>query len=375
MLLDEQSEKYYFAGKCNDTDDGMQVYDITHWDDSNYGKYAGIPSNDKNIEILGTNKFLKLIGNEPRPNIIEYCAKNKKYNIIWAYDSEGIHWFYNTTGNYIFESQSKNKINETYILNEKFSMDNWKKKDYDKIIDAIINEENPNLDAEVAYSYEIGLLNLPQEVKDAILHDYITREKPKQDAISASYQTPEQIESNKKYKTGWDDIDAWYVMEHPYARKYIEKYCMNEFKKTYNFIESLGNPMTLYRYVNFDYNKYRGIKQQPTSLPPSVFGSQILRLKGRHLGLCWTPHWEKAEEFGLVMTDHNRHCMIIEARVPRDAVNLPNTLMKRSQLTYFNYEDEIELIKGSRIWVEAFHVFDEDSGTFKELGGRDYYKA
>lgn len=247
-------------------------------------------------------------------------------------------------------------LDETYILNEKFSMDNWTKKDFDKIIDKIIKEENPNLDDPADDSYEVSLLNLPQEVKDLILVDYITKEKPKQDAYRATYQNPEFLKRyDEQHPTvDWGEIDAWYVMEHPYARKYIEKYCMNEFKKTYKFIESLGNPMTLYRFVHFDYNKNRASSKKMTKLTPEDFGDHILKNDNIHLGVCWTPHFEKAKEFG-----HNEHyiddyCMIIEATVPRDAVNLPNTLMKRSQLTYYNYEDEIELIKGSPIMVENF---------------------
>ena len=108
--LYEEAKQYYFVGKCNDTDDGNQVQDITHWDEFNYGKYAGIPAGDEDIEIVDTDVFLELIGDEPRPHIIEYCAKNKKYDIMWAYDSMGIHWFYNTTGNYIFETQLNEEL-------------------------------------------------------------------------------------------------------------------------------------------------------------------------------------------------------------------------------------------------------------------------
>ena len=356
MLLDRQSEKYYFVGKCNDTDDGMQVYDITHWDDSNYGKYAGIPSDDKDIEILNTNKFLKLIGNEPKPNIIEYCAKNKKYDIIWAYDSEGIHWFYNTTGNYIFESQHKNKINEAYILNEKFSMDNWKKKDYDKIIDEIIKDENPNIESSAGDCYEIQMLNIPNEVQDLIVADYIDKEIPKQIKSAESYMSPERfaqyIKNQRENEYTFENLDAWYILEHPYARKYIDKFLMNEFKKTYYWIESLGNPLTLYRFIHFDYNRW-GSRARTTKLSPEEFGDHILKNNNIHLGVCWTPHFDKAEEFGSQEHTIDEFCMIIEAKVPRDAINLPNTLIKRSELTYYHYEDEIELIKGSPIMVES----------------------
>lgn len=267
-------------------------------------------------------------------------------------------------------------LDETYILNEKFSMDNWKKKDYDKIIDEIIKEENPNLDDPADDSYEVSLLNLPQEVKDMILADYITKEKPKQDAIRAKYQTPEQMKQiMDNSKLDWGCVDAWYVIEHPYARKYINKFCMNEFKKTYNFIESLGNPMTLYRFVHFDYNKNRATGKNLTKLSPEEFASHILKNENIHLGVCWTPHFDKAEEFGIHEHTVDDYCMIIEAKVPRDAVNLPNTLMKRSELTYYNYEDEIELIKGSKIYVEAFNFYNSHDDIWFKAGGRKYYKV
>lgn len=110
--LENDGRKYYFSGKCNDTDNGNEIQQITHWDDFNYGKYAGIPSNDDDIEIIETNEFLQLIGNQPKPNIIEYCAYNNKMDILWAYDSMGIHWFYTQNGNYLFEFSNENIDNE-----------------------------------------------------------------------------------------------------------------------------------------------------------------------------------------------------------------------------------------------------------------------
>ena len=134
-------------------------------------------------------------------------------------------------------------LDERYILNEKFSLDNWKKKDYDKIIDEIIKQDNANFDSNVENCWEIKQLDLPDSVKDLILQDFIQYEKDK--GVQHFWGLPK-----------WGDIEAWYVLTHKYVRKYIEKYLMKEFKQTYHFIESLGNPMKLYRFVHFDYNKW-----------------------------------------------------------------------------------------------------------------------
>ena len=84
-------------------------------------------------------------------------------------------------------------LNEAYILNEKFSMDNWKKKDYDKIIDEIIKDENPNLENSAGDCCEIQMLNIPNEVKDLIVADYINKEIPKQIKHAESYMSPKRF--------------------------------------------------------------------------------------------------------------------------------------------------------------------------------------
>lgn len=112
----ENNIKYYFIGKCNDTDDGMEIQDITHWDEWGNSEYYGIPEDDESIEVIDTNAFLKMIGNQPRPKKIEYCAKNKDKDIIWAYDDEGIHWFYSQSDNDLFESAENDKTLRDYAL-------------------------------------------------------------------------------------------------------------------------------------------------------------------------------------------------------------------------------------------------------------------
>lgn len=241
-------------------------------------------------------------------------------------------------------------LNEAYILNEKFSMDNWKKKDYDKIIDMILKEENPNLDENAEDCWEVRILNIPDEIKELILQDYVSKEIPKQYAYMSTYR--ENLIKKPVEAYDWGDVDAWYALTHPYARKYVEKFLMKEFKGTYHFIESLGNPMTLYRFIHFDYNRWNNPNRGKTKLSPEEFGQHLLSNSNIHLGVCWTPHFDKAEEFGYQEHNVDDICMIVQAKVNRDAVNLPNTLMKRSELTYYHYEDEIELLKGSPLQVE-----------------------
>ena len=274
---------------------------------------------------------------------------NAKNLTVIVFDSNQIKSI-NNNGEY---SMEKNNINETYILNEKFSMDNWKKKDYDKIIDEIIKQDNANFDSNVENCWEIKQLDLPDSVKDLILQDFIQYEKDK--GVQHFWGLPK-----------WGDIEAWYVLTHKYARKYIEKYLMKEFKQTYHFIESLGNPMKLYRFVHFDYNKWKLAYKPKTKLSPEEMGDHILKNPNIHLGVCWTPHFDKAQDFGYQEHEIDEYCMIIEALVPRDAVNLPNTLIKRSSFTYYHYEDEIELIKGSPIMVEHVWFPPEIGSTSNE---------
>ena len=82
-------------------------------------------------------------------------------------------------------------LDEAYILNEKFSMDNWKKADYDRIIDEILKDENPNIESSGGDCYEIQMLNIPEEVKDLIVADYVSKEIPKQIKHAESYMSPE----------------------------------------------------------------------------------------------------------------------------------------------------------------------------------------
>lgn len=116
IVENENNIKYYFIGKCNDTDDGMEIQDITHWDEWGDSEYYGIPEDDDSIKLMDTKEFLKLIDNQPKPEEIEYCAKNINKDIIWAYDSEGIHWFYAQNENNLFESAENDKTLRDYAV-------------------------------------------------------------------------------------------------------------------------------------------------------------------------------------------------------------------------------------------------------------------
>lgn len=96
-LLKAEENKYYFHNKCNDYEDGNEVQEITHWDEWANNQYYIQDDyfNDKTIEIIPIEKALKMIGeNEPKPKNIDYTAINHDLDILWLYDTNGIHWFY-----------------------------------------------------------------------------------------------------------------------------------------------------------------------------------------------------------------------------------------------------------------------------------------
>ena len=102
-ILMENFDKYYFSGKCNETDDGNIIQEITHWDEWDcYPECFGLPQNDDDIKPVEIGYFNKLTKDEPKPRSIDYCGYNKRLDILWAYDTDGIHWFYTKDGNYLF---------------------------------------------------------------------------------------------------------------------------------------------------------------------------------------------------------------------------------------------------------------------------------
>jgi len=88
---------WYFHSKCNEYDDGNEVQQMTHWDEWANNDYNIDDEylEDGTIKIIPTEKFLKVVGeDEPKPENIEYCALNTDENLLFAYDTDGIHWFY-----------------------------------------------------------------------------------------------------------------------------------------------------------------------------------------------------------------------------------------------------------------------------------------
>lgn len=110
-ILLENIDKYYFSGKCNNTDDGNYIQEITHWDEWNcHPKYFGLPIDDNDIKPVEIEYFNKLTKGEPKPRNIDYCAYNKRLDILWAYDTDGIHWFYTKDGNYLFNEPLNEEV-------------------------------------------------------------------------------------------------------------------------------------------------------------------------------------------------------------------------------------------------------------------------
>ena len=56
-------------------------------------------------------------------------------------------------------------------------------------------------------------------------------------------------------------------------------------------------------------------------------------------------------------------------------LNLPKTLQKRSEFTYYHYENEIELIKGSKIFVENIYRYNILKNKWIKYTVNNYYKV
>lgn len=96
-IINANNDLYYFINKCSDYEDGMEVQEITHWDDFASNQYSIDDDyfNDKTIEVIPTKQALKMISKTcATPKNIEYAAINHDLDILWLYDTNGIHWFY-----------------------------------------------------------------------------------------------------------------------------------------------------------------------------------------------------------------------------------------------------------------------------------------
>lgn len=241
-------------------------------------------------------------------------------------------------------------LNESsLVLNEVFSMDSFNKKQLESMAEEIIlNLKNNDYIYSSNEGYDIWLPDnyIPQEVLDMIYYDL--KSDPEYNWLSKE-----------------DTIPAYEVLSSKYAKKYVMKFIMNEFQNTYKRLESLGNPLTLYRFINLELYDYKkrpndGLYHEPKFI--SGYDDTLNHILSRpniHLGICWTPSIRSADEFGSESYSLGNG-IILEAKVSRDAINLRNTLIKRNSLTYFSYENEIELIKGSKIMLTRYYQYDDD---------------
>lgn len=98
-IVSENINKHLkFMCTCVDFEDGMEVQEITRFDEYSSNEYAIQDDyfNDGTIEIIDTEQFLNMVKGEPLPklNTIDYCAFNNDLNIGWIYTTDDIHWFY-----------------------------------------------------------------------------------------------------------------------------------------------------------------------------------------------------------------------------------------------------------------------------------------
>lgn len=231
------------------------------------------------------------------------------------------------------------------ILNEVFSMDSFNKKQLEELAKKIINdmEYNSYITGDDDYEMYIDPLNLPESVYDMIASDY---KKPK------------------------EELSVVEILGSPYTQKYLIKTIINEFKNEYHYLESLGNPLKLYRYLDLYYEKSNNIESNRLG---DTMLQHILSKPNIHLGLSWSPIFHKAVEFG--DNNHNLYDgIIMEIECSRDAINLPNTLILRNTYTHYNYENEIELINSSPIMLKNIYKLN-DNGKWEKSSINKQYRA
>ena len=231
------------------------------------------------------------------------------------------------------------------ILNEVFSMDSFNKKQLESLAKKIIDdmEYNSYITGDDDYDMYTKPLNLPESVYDMIASDY------------------------GKSK---EELSVAEILGSPYTQKYLIKNIINEFKNEYHYLESLGNPLKLYRYLDLYYEKSSNIELNRLG---DTMLQHILSKPNIHLGLSWTPLFHKAQEFGDV--NHDLYDgIIMEIECSRDSINLPNTLILRNTYTQYNYENEIELIKNSPILLKNIYKLN-DEGIWNKMPINKQYKA
>lgn len=87
----------------------------------------------------------------------------------------------------------------------------------------------------------------------------------------------------------------------------------------------------------------------------------------RELGECWTPDRNKAHSY---FGEGIPHAYVFHALAPEDSINWEATLTRRCNLSIGEDEDEVTLIKGSK--VELLGITHEHEGTRTEIDFADW---
>lgn len=92
-------------------------------------------------------------------------------------------------------------------------------------------------------------------------------------------------------------------------------------------------------------------------------GPEALRNTLSHeLGKCWTPDQDKAHSY---YGEGKPHAYVFHALAPEDSIDWENTLIHRCNLSIGEDEDEVNLIKGSKI--ELLGITHEHEGTRSKI--------
>ena len=100
-LLSESLGGFYsYSFKCNDTDDASYIQNITHWDEWGENEYSidDYFLEDGTIKILSKEEFEDLTDGFNMKSLtkspVEYYAINTDLDIVFAYCSNDIHYFF-----------------------------------------------------------------------------------------------------------------------------------------------------------------------------------------------------------------------------------------------------------------------------------------
>lgn len=236
--------------------------------------------------------------------------------------------------------KNSNKLQNLY---EVFSFDSLNQNQLKNLAKQIIKNINNNTFIEDGdYDIYISPLNIPNSVFDMIA-----------------------IDNNKDV----NDLSIMEILNSPYTEKYLIKYIINEFKEIFNYLKSLGNPLTLYRFIDLNYSS----EERNKFIDKNDMLNHILLNQNIHLGRSWTPNFDSAEEFG--QNNYDVHDgIILQIECSPNVINLQQTLILRNSFTYYNYENEIELIKNSPILLKRIYKLD-DKGIWRPRNINKNYKV